>query len=308
MRSVLSQKIAREKENIQLAKTKDINKEQLKKLKTDLEAARTMYLDTISKLNLKKDHENKFLEYIENLANLIDEYRYRKYTSNMKYFINEQISIIRETSSKSKKLHSKNWTQQIEDFYESYPLERKFVKTLPTRQSIQVQLATIEQYRKERHDDLIEIKRSPHAKRYERELDKLVNNLVERAKIIKEQETKFEEIKKQFKSESEVIPIEQLEILREKDFYDFEYYERVKEYNVYVSKLEKHQEEFLNSFLEYKKNMTMHSLFTSGKLMICIFSSLLQLKQHIKKKLPRSKGDYKVNQRKDKQSWMKKKH
>ena len=51
MRSVLSQKIAREKENIQLAKIKEINKEQLKKLKTDLESARSMYLDTIKKIN-----------------------------------------------------------------------------------------------------------------------------------------------------------------------------------------------------------------------------------------------------------------
>ena len=148
-----------------------------------------MYLDTISKLNFKKDHENNFLEYIKNLAILIDEYKYGQYTSNMKYFINNEISIIREASSQSKKLNLQDWIQKIRYFRETYPLQRKFVKTLPKRESLDLKLETVEEYRKKRRHELIMFLRSaPEADRFKTELEKLFNNQIERIKIIKEQE------------------------------------------------------------------------------------------------------------------------
>ena len=100
------------------------------------------------------------------------------------------------------------------------------------------------------------LRSAPEADRFKTELEKLFNNQIERIKIIKDQENGFEQIKSmyyKFKREHEVIPIEQLQILESKDYYDFEYYEKYKEFIDYVSQLEQHQEEFLNSFFEYIK-------------------------------------------------------
>ena len=85
-------------------------------------------------------------------------------------------------------------------------------------------------------------------------LDLIVENEIERFKLIRDFEKQIEQLKKSYASRreiDEIIPIEKLQLLDEKDFYDYEYYEKYKEYSDLIKFIEKEGKSLLDSLYSF---------------------------------------------------------
>ena len=72
-------------------------------------------------------------------------------------------------------------------------------------------------------------------------LNRLIDNQIERLKILKEEQKALENIEREYekaKEKYEVIPIENLRLLETKEFYDHEYMPKIAYYEDFVRKIE----------------------------------------------------------------------
>ena len=134
------------------------------------------------------------------------------------------------------------------------PVERKSVKVTvaekrPTYHELS--LMSIGEYQRVRKEGILAFFRSrPNYILHQSKIQAVVDNEIERLKILKDEEAEYKKIQQQFDT-GLVISLDSLHKLDPKVMYDEDYYLRVKQFEKMIKDLEQYGTQFLNEFLSY---------------------------------------------------------
>jgi len=151
---------------------------------------------------------------------------------------------------------------KIENFKMLHPVETQIIRQPVTtldiekimQESRDIRFLTADEYRDQRHEQLLELKRGKDTVMYHTIMDLTVKNQIQRGLILKDEQQKYRKMKREFeeaREKYEIVPVEHLRVLEEHEFLDSSYAEALKKYDEYIQELKKQGQDFLNLFFQY---------------------------------------------------------